>query len=205
MHEYERVIKWIIDNFAKRTTYSERVWWQVYIYCGNILYTVWLKTEQNCLFWFWFFWLHKSTDMYIEMCISVDLCIQKTACFSYAVLHISKPWKWKKKRKQNWKRGVGCKKGGCCVMSTSICGILYIYSGQSPLTLPHWKVMHTHTRTCPISNVICRVCACVCAIVFSPNILRTSLPYKFDKMSIWYMGIELFKYRLDLNDCGNEP
>jgi hypothetical protein len=31
------------------------------------------------------------------------------------------------------------------------------------------------------------------------------LPYKFDKMSIWYMEIELFKYRLDLNDCGNEP
>jgi hypothetical protein len=62
----------------------------------------------------------------------VDWCKQKTASlYTYqstyvirkrhiiAVLHISKPWKWKK----NEKRGVGCEKGGCCVLSTSTCAI----------------------------------------------------------------------------------
>ena len=59
---------------------------------------------------------------FIYIYISVDWCNQKTASlYTYqstyairkrhiiAVLHISKPWKWKKKEKKNEK------KGGCCV------------------------------------------------------------------------------------------
>ena len=70
----------------------------------------------------------------ISIYISVDLCNQKTApLYTYqstyairkrhviAVLHISKPWKWKKKKIE--KGGVGCKKGGdAVVLSTSTCG-----------------------------------------------------------------------------------
>ena len=76
----------------------------------------------------------------ISIYISVDLCNQKTASlYTYqstyairkrhiiAVLHISKPWKWTKKKKK-WKKGVGCEKGGCCVLSTSTCAHSHIHS-----------------------------------------------------------------------------
>ena len=51
----------------------------------------------------------------LEICKTAIICRK-----IIAVLHISKSWKWKK-RKKNEKRGAGCKKGGCCVLSTSTC------------------------------------------------------------------------------------
>jgi hypothetical protein len=54
----------------------------------------------------------------IYNCIINNKFMQTWKRHIIAVLHISKPWKW---RKKNEKRGVGCKKGGWCVLSTSTC------------------------------------------------------------------------------------
>ena len=86
----------------------------------------------------------------ISIYISVDLCNQKTASLytyqsTYAIrkrhlyIHISRLMQSEngilllfyiflshgngKKKKKNEKKGVGCEKGGCCVLSTSTCGL----------------------------------------------------------------------------------
>ena len=85
---------------------------------------------------------HSFRENYVEVryllsiYISVDWCNQKTASlYTYqstyairkrhiiAVLHISKPWKWKK--------------GGCCVLSTSTCPMYLVYYESSV------KIKHT--------------------------------------------------------------
>ena len=58
--------------------------------------------KKKKIMFFFHFWLHQSTDMYIEMPFSdcISDTYQSTDAIRkrhiIAVLHISKPWKWKK-------------------------------------------------------------------------------------------------------------
>ena len=56
----------------------------------------------------------------ISIYISVDLCNQKTAYYSCFTYFYTMEMKEKKYEKRG---GVGCKKGGCCVLSTSTCDL----------------------------------------------------------------------------------